>query len=137
MLTAHSREATPARNYFKDRDISLEAESNALRTALHGRNAIDQRLKELDEEWDIESLLKLQAFAFVLKYAIFGRIISKKFYLVPALVGIFAIQQSATGWSPPFALYKKAGKRTASEIDDERQSLLAMKNRYPSVMRGH
>ncbi len=115
------------------RDIRLESEKHAWEIAREGHDAIDQRLRELDQEWDIESMLKLQACAFAAKFVLFGSIVSKKYYWGAALVGAAMLQQSIKGWSPPYELYRKLGKRTMREIKEERYALEVFRERFYSV----
>lgn len=112
------------------RDIQSESEKRAWRIARNGPHAVDQRLWELDQEWDVESLLKLQAGAFSVKFVLFGSLISKKYYWGVALVGASMLQQSIWGWSPPYALYRKLGKRTTCEIEEERCALETLRRRF-------
>lgn len=111
-------------------DIRLESEKRAWEIAREGPDAVDRRLRELDQEWDIESMLKLQACAFAVKFVLFGSIVSKKYYWGAALVGASMLQQSIQGWSPPYALYRKLGKRTTWEIEEERHALEALSGRF-------
>lgn len=105
------------------RDISSDTIRRVVGTARNGREAIDRRLKELDEEWDVQSFLKLQAVTTGLKYAILGALVSRKYYLVLALVGAFALQQKYQGNSLPYKLFRKMGKRRPDQIEEERVAL--------------
>jgi hypothetical protein len=113
----------PTRSNTRPIRISPKTEERVLRTAEKGPEAVDRRLRELDNEWDVVSLLKLHAVTIGLKYILFTSIVSKKYMWVPAVVGAMYAEQTSRGWSPPYALFKKLGWRTKEEIDEERYAL--------------
>lgn len=102
---------------------------NLDRAALGDRGTIDRRLAELDSEWDIERCLKVNAASASIAGCLLGLFVSRRFFVVPALVGGFLLQHALQGWCPPLPLMRRLGVRTLSEIDDERQALLALRAR--------
>ena len=86
---------------------------------------IDRRLAALDREWDIERTLEANAASAVLLGVGLGAFVSRRFFLLPAVVGGFLLQHAVQGWCPPVPLLRRLGFRTASEIERERGLLRA------------
>lgn len=91
---------------------------------------IDQRLRELDEEWDIERLLEVNASTLALLGMGLGLAVNRRFYLLPALVMGFLLQHALQGWCPPVPLFRRLRVRTQSEIELERYSLKALRGDF-------
>ncbi|MBV5285624.1 MAG: DUF2892 domain-containing protein [Methyloversatilis discipulorum] len=102
---------------------------NLDRAALGDRGTIDRRLAELDSEWDIERCLEVNAASVSIAGCLLGLLVNRRFFVLPALVGGFLLQHALQGWCPPLPLMRRLGVRTLSEIDDERQALLALRAR--------
>src|SRR5687768_15791425 len=88
--------------------------------ALASRGAIDQRLQELDSEWDIERALETNGSILLLAGLFLGTAVNRKFLILPALVGGFCLQHALQGWCPPIEAFRRLGIRTAREIEEER-----------------
>jgi hypothetical protein len=101
----------------------------------HGRHPefIDQRLKELDEEWDIERTLQMNAATFILSGLVLSMIASRKWFIIPLAVAGFLLQHSLRGWCPPVKILRKCGVRTRDEILREKTALLALKGRFDDI----
>jgi hypothetical protein len=95
--------------------------------------AIDARLRQLDREWDIERLLEANAATVALAGVLLGASVDRRFFLVPGVVAGFLLQHALQGWCPPLAVFRRAGVRTAREIEDERQALKALRGDYAGV----
>ena len=104
-------------------EIRRQTDENIARVSRHGRRAIEQRLSELDREWDIERLLETNAATAVVVGSILGATVDRRFFALPAIVGVFLLQHAVQGWCPPLPLFRRLGVRTASEIDRERDAL--------------
>lgn len=88
------------------------------------RHLIPQRLRELDNEWDVERTLETLSSSLTLgglTMAILGR---KRWLLLPVAVQAFFLQHSLQGWCPPLGILRRLGFRTVQEIDIERNALL-------------
>ncbi|HYE51145.1 MAG TPA: YgaP-like transmembrane domain [Azospirillaceae bacterium] len=96
---------------------------------------IGERLRELDEEWDIERALGANAATLSLLGLALGSTWSPRFRLLSAAVAVFLLQHALHGWCPPVALLRRLGVRTASEIDAERQALRALRGDWRGVYR--
>jgi hypothetical protein len=103
--------------------IRRQTDDNIARIANGGRPAIQRRLAELDREWDIERTLEANAAGAVLVSSLLGLTVSRKFLLLPPVVGAFLLQHAVQGWCPPLPIFRRLGVRTASEIERERDAL--------------
>jgi hypothetical protein len=104
--------------------------------ARQGREAIVERLSELDREWDVDRVLManlsiaggvtyVMALQQFLQRPLFGlgRRRTRLLYVVGAQLG-FLLMQATIGWCPPLVFWRRVGVRTKSEIDLERWLLL-------------
>lgn len=113
--------------------IRQQTQRSAACAAAGGRAAIEQRLVELDAEWDIERLLETNAASVVLVTSLLGLTVNRKFLLLPPLVGGFLLQHAILGWCPPVPLFRRLGFRTADEIAEERYALKALRGDFVEV----
>jgi hypothetical protein len=96
---------------------------------------IDQRLFELEREWDIERALEANAASLAVFGVLMGLIGRRAFYWLPGLVGGFLLQHAVSGWSPPVPLLRRLGFRTAGEIHRERYALKALRGDFAGITR--
>lgn len=94
---------------------------------------IEARLRELDHEWDIERTLQANAATLTAVGAFLGLTVSRKFVLLPLVVGSFLLQHALQGWCPPLPVLRRLGFRTTSEIQEEREALEDLRD-GPSMM---
>lgn len=87
---------------------------------------IMKRLDELEWEWDTERTLEANASVVILATLALGKTVSKKWYVFPAVVAAFLLQHAVQGWCPPLPVLRRLGVRTAREIEEEKQALLAV-----------
>jgi hypothetical protein len=86
---------------------------------------IASRLRELDEEWDIERMLEATSSALSLFGMTWG-LFRKRWWLLGLAAQGFFLQHVFQGWAPPVDLVRRCGFRTANEIETERRELLAL-----------
>ncbi len=101
----------------------VRSDETIAQLASAGPVAIDLRLSELDEEWDIERAERtltplLSIFGISLALSV-----SAIWLVVPILMQSFSLQLAVQGWSLPQALLRQIGMRSAWEIDEERYAL--------------
>ncbi|MGK7377470.1 DUF2892 domain-containing protein [Planococcus sp. 1R117A] len=94
-------------NYFKGKD----------------RETIQQRVIELEKEWDAERILEVNLASIAFTSSILGIISNKKWMYLSGAASLFMIQQAVQGWCPPLPLLRKMGARTGNEISLEKQAL--------------
>ena len=110
--------------------IRAQTERNIENIARKGRAAIDERLEELDREWDVERLLETNAASLALLGVGLGAFVDRRFFLLPALVTGFLLQHAIQGWCPPIPVFRRMGIRTAREIDVERYALKVVRGDF-------
>lgn len=84
---------------------------------------IRQRLSQLSREWDVEKTLEVNASSLALIGLALGRLVNKRWYILPGVVASFLLQHGLQGWCPPLPLFRKMGIRTRREIDEEKYAL--------------
>jgi hypothetical protein len=89
-------------------------------------SAIPARLRELDEEWDIERAIEANASTLAFIGVALGFLASPYWLILPALVTAFLFQHALQGWCPPVPVLRRLGFRTTYEIERERYALKAL-----------
>lgn len=115
--------------------IRAQMEERVARLASAGPEAIARRLRELDEEWDIERTLEANAATISATGAALALLVNRRFALVPLVVGSFLLQHATQGWCPPLPVFRRFGYRTQAEIEQERYALKALRGDF-GQMRG-
>jgi len=110
--------------------IRRQTQENIARCSAQGRQAIDQRLAELDEEWDVERCLETMAPAFTLVGLVLGLTRNRKWLFLPIAIQAFFLQHALQGWCPPLPVLRRLGVRTMEEIDEERYALKALRGDF-------
>lgn len=95
---------------------------------------IEQRLEELEEEWDIERVLETNASALAFAGLALGVAVDRKWLALPALVTAFLFQHAVQGWCPPVPVLRRFSVRTAREIEDERTALKALRGDFATLV---
>ena len=113
--------------------ICRQTEQNVAHYAQRGGQAINQRLAELDQEWDIERTLEANAATISLVGLGLGAFVDRRFFALPALVAGFLLQHAVQGWCPPVPLFRRLGVRTQREIDEERYALKVLRGDFKAV----
>jgi hypothetical protein len=80
---------------------------------------IDERIMQLQREWDIERTLEANAASVSLVGLGLGMFVDRRFFLLPTAVAAFLLQHALQGWCPPLPLLRRLGLRTSAEIHDE------------------
>lgn len=111
------------------------ATQNQVHSPIHpyshkGKGKINERITEIESEWDAERTLLLNAAALTLAGAVLGAFINKKWFLLSAGASLVMAEQAITGWSPALGALKMLGKRTMSEINREKYALKALKGDF-------
>ncbi len=114
-------------------EIRRQTEANIAHYSRQGLDAIERRLKELSEEWDVERVLEANAATASLIGLTLGATVDRRWFLFPAVVAGFLLQHALQGWCPPLEIFRRRGVRTASEIDYERYALKAIRGDFQRV----
>ena len=94
---------------------------------------IHARLRELDEEWDIERLLEANASCIAFAGVALASTVDRRWLALPALVTAFLFQHAIQGWCPPIPLLRRLGVRTPREIEIERVALKALRGDFGRI----
>jgi hypothetical protein len=87
-----------------------------------GDAEIGARLRELDEEWDIERVLIVNA-STLASLGLIGSLARRRLVAFPMVVMAFLLQHGLQGWCPPLEIFRRRSVRTRREIDLERYVL--------------
>lgn len=113
--------------------IRRQTEANVAYFGKGGAQAITDRLRELDREWDVERLLEANAATIALTGLCLGSLVNRRWFLLPAVVGGFLLQHAVQGWCPPVPVFRRLGMRTQTEIEQERYALKAMRGDFTNI----
>lgn len=94
---------------------------------------ITERIKELDEEWDIERTLEINMSTLALSgiaLSIFG---NRKWLALPTVVLGFFVQHALQGWCPPVPIFRFFKVRTRNEINQEKHALKALRGDFENL----
>ena len=109
--------------------IRGETEMKVARAAAN-REALERRLRDLDEEWDIERVLQTNFGLVGLVSVTLGALVSRRWFLLAGIAAVFMGQHAIQGWCPPVPVFRRAGFRTAREINQERFALKAIRGDF-------
>ena len=114
--------------------IREQTRANIERYSRAGPAAIDRRLRELDEEWDIERTLEANAATVAATGAALALLVDRRFALLPLVVGGFLLQHAVQGWCPPLPVFRRFGVRTQTEIEAEKAALKAVRGDFQNAV---
>src|SRR5262245_1548457 len=98
--------ATTAHRVSSSTDPEINAqiwqrtEEHMREVAATGREAIEQRLRELDEEWDIERYIETLAPSLTLLGLTLGLTRDRRWLIAAFIVQSFFLQHALQGWCP-------------------------------------
>lgn len=105
-----------------NRKIQIKTDRDLLQYAKDPEK-MDDRLRSLEKEWDIERALETSASAFTVIGVLLGAFVNPWWLLLPGIVGVFLFQHAVQGWCPPLPIFRRFGIRTTEEILRERYAL--------------
>ena len=95
---------------------------------------VDDRLRELDDEWDTERLLDLNGSLAALGGLAISMFRGSKWIMFSAAMLGFGLQRTLTPTKAPLRLLRRLGIRTRQEIQEERLALMALRGDLQDVM---
>ncbi len=113
--------------------IAEKTRANLAYCAAGGPQAIERRLRELEEEWDVERALETLAPSFALTGIALSVVRGRKWLLFSGAVLGFLVQHAVQGWCPPLVVLRSLGFRTRGEIDQERYALKALRGDFSQL----
>ena len=129
MVAQSSRRVTDQTTDASNDRIRRQTEMSVAWFAEHP-DQIDRRLRELDEEWDIERVLETGSSALTLTGLVFSVLRGRKWLLLSLAVQGFFLQHALQGWCPPLPVLRRLGFRTQQEIEAERYALKALRGDF-------
>ena len=120
------RSSSPEQNQKIDQEIKENLKSYTG----SDYEVIDERISELDKEWDIERTLQLNAATLAITGTVLGLMVDKRWLAMPIIVTGFFVQHAIQGWCPPLPIFRKLGFRTRAEIDKEKFALKAVRGDF-------
>ena len=100
----------------------------------HDSDEINERLEEINKEWDVERTLELSAALAGITGTVLGLSTDRKWLILPIAASVFLIQQAMNGWCPPLPLFRWLGVRTRKEIDKEKYALKAVRGDFKYLL---
>ena len=113
--------------------IEEEARRRVMRNAGASEGTISRRISELDEEWDVERYLEMNASALAFTGTVLGLFVNRKFLAIPFVVLPFLFNHAVRGWCPPVPFLRRRGVRTRREIDAEKYALKALRGDFKII----
>jgi hypothetical protein len=118
-----------------NREIERQAARRLVRAAGQSPTTLTRRINELENEWDIERWLEMNASALAFTGVVLGIFVNKKFFAVPCIVLPFLFQHAIQGWCPPIPFFRRRGVRTRREIEAEKFAVKALRGDFSEVQR--
>jgi len=112
--------------------IWLETVENITAYVNADKKKINRRVRELDEEWDVERILESNASAL----ALLGILLSshnRRWLLLSFGVASFLLQHAVQGWCPALPFIRRLGIRTQREIVQERNVLKRLRGDFGKI----
>ena len=115
------------------RAIDKQIEESIRFHAAHPTKLLNQRIEELEREWDMERWLGTNAASIALAGAVLGLTVNRKWLLLTCGIMGFLFQHAVMGWCPPVPMFRRLGIRTRAEIDREKFALKALRGDFKNV----
>ncbi len=106
---------------------------DAMQYANKSKLQIENRIQELNREWDTERFLEAKASTLILISLVLVVFHSPYWLILTALVPAFLLMHAIQGWCPPLPLIRHFGFRTAEEIHQEKTALRIMAGEYEDL----
>ena len=132
MVATTVTRAPRATGEASNRQIEADIADSVRWHASHA-DRIDNRLRQLDEEWDIERTLEANAATLAFTGTVLGALADRRWLAVPVVVTAFLFQHAVQGWCPPLPLLRRWGFRTSREIETERYALKALRGDFGPI----
>lgn len=94
---------------------------------------IERRLRELDEEWDIERAIEANAATLALTGTVLSMTHDRRWSFLPLAVTGFLLQHATQDRCPPVPILRSLGFRTPGEIGRERYALKAIRGDFDNL----
>ena len=135
-----NRDGEELERYDRVRNMSTESANRRIdartrdsieRTSAAGRAAIERRVTELQQEWDIDRVLVVN-FATIVFAQLLAAHKDRRWLWGPLVQTPFLFMHATIGWCPPVLWFRPLGFRTCFEIQAEREELLKRLDALPA-----
>lgn len=120
------------RNTLPEQQARIDAriEQNVRAYGTMPADRLDERIRELQQEWSMERYLETNASIIGLTTAFLALVSGRKWLLMTGVVMGFLMQHAIQGWCPPVPIFRGRGVRTRGEIDREMYALKALRGDF-------
>ena len=116
-----------------NREITAESKRRIREYVERGGEGIEDRLVELDREWDVERAIEAHTAVVALVGVALGAKLDRRFLALPGAAAAFLLLHVLWGWSPQVPLLRRLGVRTSREIEIERNALKAVRGDFSGL----
>ena len=116
-----------------NREVESEIWENIRHYASESKEAISERIAELEKEWNMDRVLITNASSLAGIGLLLGVTVDRKWLILPGVVLAFLLQHGLQGWCPPLPLFRKLGVRSFKEIDRERFALKYLRGDFQGL----
>jgi len=95
---------------------------------------ISERIGKLNQEWDTERVLDVNAALLIILSSYLGIRTSRIWFLLTGAVAVFMLQHVFWGWCPIMPCIRKWGVRTAEEIYNEKTALKLIRGDFKEAV---
>lgn len=127
MLTDTTRRVELNTSRAHNSHFQQQLRENVSRYLQADRATLDQRLDELDKEWNIERFIELEAPLMIGLGIVLGRVHNRKWYGLSAMAASMVILHGVQGWYPLLPIFRRLGVRSQNEIEEERNALRVLR----------
>jgi len=113
--------------------INRQTECTLAKYLTAAPDKIDDRLAQLDREWDVERVLEANASALSFIGIILALTMSWYWLVLPLAVTALLFLHALQGWCPPVPLLRRLGVRTETEINQERYALKVQRGDFADL----
>jgi hypothetical protein len=113
--------------------LADEARRRVLEASKEPPKVLAERIRQIDETWDIERLLEMNASALAFTGIMMGLFVDKKWFALPCMVLPFLFLHAVQGWCPPIPALRRMGVRTRKELDAEKYALKALRGDFAEL----
>jgi hypothetical protein len=114
-----------------NRAIDAKTQESIERATAGGRAAMERRLTELQQEWDVDRVL-MANFATLVFAQLVAATRDRRWLWGPLVQTPFLMMHATLGWCPPSLWFRPMGFRTRFEIQAEREELLRRLGELPA-----
>lgn len=113
--------------------IDADTRASLLRCAQAQNGVIDERLRVLEREWDIDRIIETEAPIAGLVGIALGVLANRRLLVVPGVIAAMMCLFATTGRYPLSPILRRMGVRTANEIQRERYALKALRGDFAGL----